>query len=271
LGLFARKPPIDVDEFEWLLACFAWLREHAKVGPSESFVPGQIRPNEPSLLRARTAPELFEAVKTLAGLSDWHCELQRGEQRRERVTTSLAGSWSDKSALGTFSIEGNTPVIRYDPELLRNPDALIGTFAHELAHLLMHSLGVPPGERALEEHATDCTAVYLGFGIFLANSARQFEQFQDIGMHGWRSRTAGYLSEGALVTAMAIQLRLFGHPPDGVQELLKPHLAKDFGKALKYVDNRFGDISNALIGHDYSCWMISDMQTSPKNAAERET
>jgi hypothetical protein len=262
VGLFKPRPPIDLDEFDWLLACFAWLGDRLKAGSFEPDVPGHFRPDEPTLREARTAAELFAAVKALGGLSASHCELQQGEPRRARVTTQLAGTWSGKSALGTFSIEGNTPVIRYDPELLRNPDDLVATFAHELAHLLVHSLGTPPGGEQLEEHATDCTAVYLGFGVFLANAARHFEQFNDLGMHGWRSRASGYLSERALVTATAIQLRLFGHSAEGIHLVLKPHLAKDFSKALKYIDSRFGELPTALQSHDYSSWMAHEGQAS---------
>ena len=258
MGIFSRKPPVDIDEFDWLLACMAWLNDRLADKRGESFRPGLYRPDEPSLKRAGTASELFDAVKTLAGLSDWHCVLEKGEGRRAPITTGAAGSWSEKSVLGTFSIEGNSPVIRYDPGLLRQPDALVATFAHELAHLLVHSLGIPPGGEELEEHATDCTAVFLGFGVFLANSARHFEQFQELGMHGWRSSTSGYLSENALVTATAIQLRAFGHPAEKVPAVLKPHLARDFNKALKYVDSRFGDVGSELGQIHYVQWMASD-------------
>jgi hypothetical protein len=258
LGLFSIKPPIDLDEFEWLLACFAWLKNELKRASGDDFVPGHLSPDQASFRQARTAQELFDAVKALAGLSDWHCELEQGEARRAPPATTLAGAWSEKFALGTFSVEGNTPVIRYDPELLRNPDALIATFAHELAHLLVRSLGVPPGGGALEEHATDCAAVYLGFGLFLANSARQFEQFQDLGMHGWRSSSSGYLSEGALATATAIQLRLFGHSEQPSRQALKPYLAKDFSKALRYIDKRFEDLPAEMDTLDYSEWLGED-------------
>jgi hypothetical protein len=260
LGLFSVRPPIDIDEFEWLLACFAWLKEQLQRTSADGFVPGGYSADEPSLRQARTALELFDAVKALAGLSHWHCELEQAEARRAPVTTAMAGAWSEKFALGTFSVEGNTPVIRYDPDLLRDPDALVATFAHELAHLHVHSLGVPPGGSTLEEHATDCTAVFLGFGVFLANAARQFEQFQDRGMHGWRSSLSGYLSESSLTTATAIQLRLFGHPEQAVRRALKPYLAKDFSKALRYIDTRFEDLPTAIGTHDYSEWMNQDDQ-----------
>ena len=258
MGFFSPKAPIDSDEFEWLLACFCWLREQLNQRTGASDIPGHFQPDEPSLRQARTASEMFAAVKELAGLANWHCELEQGEARRDRVVTDLAGTWSERSALGTFSVEGNVPIIRYEPGLLRSPDALVATFAHELAHLLVHSLGTPPGGEELEEHATDCTAVYLGFGVFLANSARQFEQFQDLGMHGWRSRTSGYLSEAALATATAIQLRLFSHPVEATRQALKPHLAKDLSKALKFVDSRYPELPATLGSLDFSQWMASD-------------
>ena len=43
-------------------------------------------------------------------------------------------------AMQLFSVEGNTPIIRYDPALLGNAPVLAATFAHELAHLLLATM-----------------------------------------------------------------------------------------------------------------------------------
>lgn len=255
MGLFGPSLPIERDELEWLFACFAWIdgtlgqRDHA-----DGFTPALVLPSDPALLEASTASELFEAVKSLAGLAEWECRLEKGEAGRERIDTGLAtGEFSEGNVLGTFSVEGNTPVIRYDPALLSEPDALVATFAHELSHLLIHSIGIPPGGPELEEHATDCMAVYLGFGVFLANSARNFSQFSDGAMHGWSSRNSGYLSENALVTAQVIFEKRFGFSAD-VKPFLKSYLRSVHGQAEKYLIKRHGDIKAELARIDLSEW-----------------
>lgn len=250
LSLFSAKPPVSEDEFQWLVACFAWL--HRNLG-EQGFIPLLARPDTPELLACETAQDLFDAIRRLAGIDHWHCRLEAGEERRE-VNHDTLGEFSESFALGTFSVEGNEPVIRYDPNLRNSPDALTATLAHELAHLMIANLGDPPGGEELHEHATDCAAVYLGFGVFLANSARSFEQFQDAGMHGWRSSTSGYLSEGALVTTTALFVRLFNHAPELASEQFKPYLKADFQKALKALDKRYPDLEKAISRTDLSDW-----------------
>lgn len=255
MGLFGPSLPIDREEFDWLLACFAWFdRTLGQRDLADGFQPRLVLPNEEELKAASTASELFLAVQRAAGLEAWECRLEKGEARRENIDTGLAtGATVNSSALGTFSVEGNTPVIRYDPTLLQNPDALVATFAHELSHLLIHTLGTPPGGEALEEHATDCMAVYLGFGIFLANSARNFTQFSDGAMQGWSSETSGYLSENALVTALAIFEKRFATEDDATVAL-KDYLRPAHRKASKYLKKRYPDLKIDLSKTDLSVW-----------------
>jgi hypothetical protein len=73
-------------------------------------------------------------------------------------------------------------------------------------------------------------------------------------MHGWRSQTSGYLFEGALVTATAIFVRLFGIDPAPSSSAWKPYLRADFAKALKYLDWRYPDVPAALVAVDLEEW-----------------
>lgn len=249
------KPPVELEEFQWLLACFAWV--HRKMAPEDKkvgFRPILARHDTPEIAEATGAASLFIAVKSIAGLNDWHCELQQGETAFEPAWFSEFGEYSSRSALGTFSIEGDTPIIRYDPGLLAKPEQLTATFAHELAHLFGHSLGLPPGGEGLEEHATDCIAVYLGFGVFLSNSARHFSQFSDGQVQGWQSSISGYLSEQALATLTAMFVRLFALPPTDASELLKPYLRTDFEKALRYLDRNHPDLEADIMAIDLAEW-----------------
>lgn len=255
MGFFGPSLPIDREEFDWLLACFAWLdRTLGERDRSDGFVPRTFFPDDPLFTTAGTASELFEAIKSAAGLEQWQCRLEQGDTAHDPVETGLPYErQGESSALGTFSVEGNTPVIRYDPALLRDPDALIATLAHELAHLVIGSLGIPPGGALLEEHATDCTAVYMGFGLFLANNARSFGQFSDGAMSGWSSETRGYLSENALVTAQVVFERRFQNEVRAV-DALKPYLQSVYRKAVKYMDKNVPDMTAKLDEIDLSTW-----------------
>jgi hypothetical protein len=68
----------------------------------------------------------------------------------------------------------------------QRPDRLIATFAHELAYLFATTVEEPPCEADEIEFLTDLAAVYLGFGVFLANARFEFEVLQDGPLQGWQ-------------------------------------------------------------------------------------
>lgn len=249
MPLFKPKPPIAREEYDWLVACFAWLRTVLDDGDIR---PELVLPDHPALQAARTAPELFEAVRDLCGMADWPCRLEQVDDDFDPGDMQIRHEGS--SACGTFSVENGEAVIRYSATMLRNPDALAGTFAHELCHYLLVNAGDPPGGSDLMEHSTDCAAAYLGFGVLLANNARHFEQFTDGVWHGWRSSSAGYLSEQALATATALFAALHGHQAADAEAALKPYLRSDFRKARKAVAADHPDLAETLRNVDLAEW-----------------
>lgn len=184
--------------------------------------------------------DLLAAVKKAAGMGGWPCELRPGDSERPaQVGFALLLKHHDAPPpCGTSEVRGDDGapkvIITYNPALTADPTAMIATFAHELGHFLMSTAKTaPPGGWALHELHTDLAAVYLGFGLFLANSARNFSQFQSAGEMGWSSRRQGYLSEAALVTGLAIVERLGGRDPLAAAPYLKTYLASDLRKAVR--------------------------------------
>jgi len=120
------------------------------------------------------------------------------------------------------------------PALLERPDRLIATFAHELAHCLLATAREPPPcDDSEMECLTDLTAIYLGFGVFLANARFTFERLKDGTLEGWRMGHAGYLPEADLVFALALFIEAKELDPAPVLACLKPHLAKILKRALE--------------------------------------
>ena len=244
MKFFRPKPPVSQDEYEWLIACFAWLRHTLD---DADIRPELVTADHPALRSARTAPELFAAVRHLAGMEGWECQLVKVDTREEIADLYLI---NEAGACGTFSIEDGVAIIRYSSDMLQRPDALAATFAHELCHYLLAAAGAPPGGPDLMEHSTDCAAAYLGFGVLLANSARTFES----GSSGWRSQSTGYLSEQALVTATAMFARLHGYALDNARNALKPYLRKDIDKAARALAHDHPDFSATLKEMDLLEW-----------------
>ena len=261
-GLFGPKLPIDEEELEFQLATLKWLEsEYGEVGhtplilPTPTFFPPSNRAGHGRI------EDLFGHVKSAAGLADWPCELRPGAADRpvELGPTLLLRHEGAPAPCGTFQVQAadgtNTVVITYNPALADDPTALIATFAHELGHYLMSTAkSDPPGGWDLHELHTDIAAVYLGFGLFMANSARSFAQFQEAGLMGWSSRTQGYLSEGALVTATAIVERLTHRDPLDAAPWLKAYLASDLKRAAKALARKYPDMRAGVAAVDLSAY-----------------
>ena len=259
LSLFGARLPIDEDELEFQLATFKWLGRAFGPPAEELVLPTKDWfPSSAHKGHARIA-DLFGHVKAAAGMTDWPCELQPGAgERPAHVGTGLLLRHEGASPpCGTFQVIGEdgrpTVIITYNPSLVDDPTALIATFAHELGHYLMSTAqSDPPGGWELHELHTDLAAVHLGFGLFLANSARTFSQFQSAGETGWSSRWQGYLSERALVTALAAVERLAGRDPLAAAPYLKDYLAKDLSRAVKALNKRYADLAAEVAAVDLS-------------------
>jgi hypothetical protein len=114
---------------------------------------------------------------------------------------------------------------------------LVATLAHELAHYRLAGVPTePPGGADALEFATDLTTVYLGFGLFGANSAFNFRQYQDVMSQGWEAARQGYLSEREWVFALAVYLELRQQSSTEAKSFLKPHLYSDLRKAQRYFE-----------------------------------
>jgi hypothetical protein len=207
---FKAKSILSAEDEEWQVETWGWLLEHlggradlqasALVTPTRDFFP----PTE-AKGHAR-AEHVFAHVKRHARMDDWECRLMvhgRRPDPRVNVITSVQGSLGGPA--GTFTVEGNQVVITYDAAALDDPLALVATFAHELAHYLLAALPeLPPGGEENLEFATDLATVYLGFGIFGANTAFRFAQYQDGLTQGWSMSRQGYLAPREWVFALAI-------------------------------------------------------------------
>jgi|CXWL01.1.fsa_nt_gi hypothetical protein len=126
----------------------------------------------------------------------------------ETQHSGAAGLYFHKKEKGRF-------VVAITESSLADPGSLVATVAHELCHVLLL------GEKRLDlrsprhEEVTDLLTIFFGLGVFTANSAFQFSQWQDGGWQGWSTRRLGYLTEAQLGYALAAHafLRSETSPP----------------------------------------------------------
>lgn len=244
LGIFKSKPILSAKDIEFQVATFKWLLKNfggedfydntRLILPTREFFPSKIEN------ASQAAIETFAAVKKYAGMEEWPCKLEAQEEDVEaRVAPTLAIKNAPNNPLGTFqATENNEIVITYNPVLVSNPTQLVATYAHELAHYLTGSCPEePPGGWDNWEFATDITATFLGFGVFMTNSAFNFRQFTEVDSQGWQSNRSGYLSEAEHIFALAIFLGLKGAPVNSALPHIKPNLRKLLKKAVKEVSD----------------------------------
>lgn len=262
LSLFGPRLPVDDDELEWQLATFKWLgEEFGDLSGSPLVLPTP--QNFPPSRRTGQGrvEDLFLHVKRAAGMEDWPCDLEAGAAERpvQVGPALLLRHEGAQPPCGTFQVTGadgrQRVVITYNPGLADDTTAMIATFAHELGHYLMSTARTaPPGGWELHELHTDICAVAMGFGVFLANSARSFSQYQSPGEMGWSSRSQGYLAEGALVTALVVRERLAGRNPLVAARYLKDYLESDLRRAAKAVAKRCPDMAAAVAAVDLAAF-----------------
>jgi hypothetical protein len=250
-GIFGPKCPLSRDEWDFQLAAFQWLDETVGAGvPRQPLVtptPDYFPPS--AATGAARAAELLAQVQRAAAMdaADWPVtlEMQSGiGDPHVPVAHGINLVHDTPAPAGSFRVdaaddEAWQAVISLSPAQLADEMSAIATLAHELSHYLLASFTRPlPGGEDCHELLTDLTAVYLGFGIFMGNSAGSTAPFADEYGQWGSAYGQGYLSERALMTALAIQERLAGRDPLAAAPWLKPHLAQDLRAAAKYIASR---------------------------------
>ena len=250
---FKRQPLLDPDTARWHVDNACWLLRN--LGRTPMFNETRLVLPAPGFFDTggveghALAEAIFHKVKAYAGMSGWPVELVSDVATYDRSSTDLIQAPSQHTPLGLFMRDRDMVRISYAPRLLKTPVNLIATFAHELAHYLVKSIeDTLPCDPDLEELLTDQAACLMGFGVFMANSAFQFEQFRDAGSgtQGWRSQRNGYLPEGDLVFDLALFLTAKDIKPDEAMRCLKPHLADQLKTAMKDMEAYRAELQAAL-------------------------
>lgn len=276
MNLFGPKRPLGAAEWEWQLAAFRWLLdEFGGIEEHRSGIlatpDGDCFPDSRLAGDARAA-ELLAQIMGIAGIGDWPVRLvmDDGEPNFRPVSQMHAVVPETGKAMGTFQgvddgKGGWIAEIVASRQLLGDEAALVATLAHEVAHYFLCGTNRPmPGGEDCHELLTDLTAVALGFGIFLGNNARYaYHTPGELGTQygGWFMAGAqGYLSERALMSALAISETLAGRDPMAAAPYLKPHLASDLRDAARYAGKR--DILAEIMAVD-----LADYGVPPRDGA----
>ena len=144
------------------------------------------------------------------------------------------GQTSGAGGLYYHDDDGRTH-ISVNENQLKDPMALVATLAHELGHIILLRPGLVDRDAPDMEPLNDLLTVFLGFGIFTANSAFRFEQHQDGRSQGWSVQRAGYLSEELFGYALARFAFERGEPKPRWASHLSSNIARHFKRSADWL------------------------------------
>lgn len=235
--LFPAKCPVPPDRKAWIESGLNWLGEQfgprmltrAVVLPTPEYFP------DPYDNSPRAAEAIFERV----------CRYM--EVPRERVVLTWfvndetvprhLREGRSQGAAGLYGDDGSPgpKVIELEESLLADPTALVGTMAHELAHV--HLLGDRRLSHDSPDHEplTDLLTVLYGLGLFTANSVLRESHWKDGAYSGWSVGRQGYLTGPEYGYAFALVARARNEPNPAWAPHLRPDVRSPLKAGLRYL------------------------------------
>jgi len=240
MPFFTPSPPITEDEREWIessmlrlikLFGFETLRSRPTILPDPRFFPERYTPDEQGLDRT---------VKTLCRHMDVPFDsldiYLYSESEGIHLDRLAAWQSSHSGAAGKYSPRENGRFfIGIESKLLVQPTKLVATIAHELCHVLLLGGGrLDPGDDD-QEYLTDLLTVFLGTGLFTANAAFEFTQWQGGSKHGWSASRQGYMSQPMFGYALAGYCWMRGEKKPPWERLMTANVREPFRRSMKYL------------------------------------
>jgi len=257
LNLFKKQREVlDDASIAWQFELFAWaLREFDSdlffqstllVTPTNEHFPGRVDSVE------GMANLILEQVKQYAHLGHWPCRLvtQDVYDQSQQGRVAIPGAVRRGGDILPPNTEAQL-IIAYDPGQVGNPEALIGSLAHTLAHYLATmAKEPPPGGSENWPHACEILTVFLGFGLMMANSAFNFRRGGCGSCGAASTARESYLSQYDLTYALAIFSVLKALPEKQVIRHLKKSLRGYFKEAMRDVRGREASLENLRMSLD---------------------
>jgi hypothetical protein len=207
-GLTKPKLPISTEQQQWVDA--SMLRLGSLLGADRMLEATVVLPTpehfpDPYDYSESSMKALFLRVAHAMQVDPAEIDLTLFTSEDE-VTRQLVPNYSGRSS-GAGGLYSHDPTakssISVHENKLKDPTALVAVLAHELGHIILLRPGLVQRDEPDMEPLNDLLTVFLGLGIFTANSAFRFEQFSNDRTQGWSTQRLGYLSEELFGFALA--------------------------------------------------------------------
>ncbi len=245
-GLFNKKALLEESETLWLFDTFKWAlenfdseffyKETILVLPTNHFFPGKAGSEY------EMADLICNQVKRYAGISHWPTQIT-DQNSCELSSTPLLGIQGSLRHVEEEIVKGNTTtddylLMPYNPQQVNNPEGMIATFSHVIAHYMASVANQsPPGGDQFLPQATEVLAIYLGFGLMFANSAFTFKGGCG-SCYNPNAIRSSYLTEYESTYALAIFSVIKEIPNIEISRHLKGHLKSFYNRATNEIRSK---------------------------------
>lgn len=236
---FSRpKCPVSLDHKDWLEESMLWLHRKLRVEefctkqvvlPTAEFFPDKYEASKTGVNTLLSRVMMYMGVKPklvkLEIYSEGSNKIYEGLPEYSFKKSGSSGHMHSKKRNGKY-------LIGVEESSLSNPFGLVATLAHELGHVILLDGKHMRSSEHDHEFMTDLLTVYLGFGVFTANSAFQHHSHRS----GWSVSRQGYLSESMFGYALALYARMRGEAGPSWIKHLDKNIRLYFKSSRKFIE-----------------------------------
>lgn len=227
---------------QWMIECFDYAgtyfdqQEFAQrtqlIQPTNQFFGGRVSSVE------EKAANIFEHCINYAGVAHWPFQLVHAKQNLGYPTLTpdtVVIERNSQQKLPAVDTQNKRFLLTYNPQQTLKPEDLAASFSGLLAqYLIFHAPQLPPQGETLLAEASEVLAVYMGFGVVLANSAYTFRGGCGSCFNPSANRQAS-LTENEVLFALALFCHYKQLPASAATKHLKKHLKSSFKAAQRQV------------------------------------
>lgn len=205
-GWFSPRCPVDLAAKQWIEQRLGWLAgqfgcdvftRRAVILPTEDFFPDPFDGTEESIR------VLLDQVCGYMDVDPDRVVLKlMNNHKPDFWIVNEQGKYLPTGPGGLYEDDGDHTIIHIDTAEMNDLSGMVGTMAHELSHLRLMAEGRVSGHQWDNELLTDLTATFFGFGIFRANSPRNWDSLNTT-WPGTTLRRPEYMTAPMYVYAMA--------------------------------------------------------------------
>jgi tetratricopeptide (TPR) repeat protein len=242
LNFFKRKiykPPVTIENQEWIEEKFIWLIENfglEKIRKEVFILPSKNDFLQKNFTDTQKFNELFAFICQKIELDPQNIVVNIFNDYHIKTWHNLKPiPYSSKEDIlglyyDTYKDDENKFHIDIAKSLLTQPIALVAVLAHELMHVKLLGYQYMSGNGLDMELLTDLACVYFGFGIFAANAIFHSK------VYDYQTKI-GYLSEPATAYANALICKISKTNPARFLGYFSGNADKYFKQSIDYLNN----------------------------------